>query len=88
MKVELRPDILNFLREKVERGQFESIEEAANELLGLAREEEELTDEDIEQLRREVQLGIDQADRGEFSPFTAEDIIRQEQARMRKNKAG
>ncbi len=88
MKVELRADILQFLREKVEKGQFESIEEAVNELLGLVREEETLTEEDIAELRREVQLGIEQADRGEFSPFTAEDIIRQEQARMRKNKAG
>jgi len=88
MKIDLRPDIAAFLGEKVESGQFESLEEAANELLGLVREEETLTEEDIAELRREVQLGIEQADRGEFSPFTAEDIIRQEQARMRKDKAG
>ena len=88
MKIVLRPDIVSFLQEKVITSQFESVEEAANELLGLVQEEERLTDADIAEIRGEVQKGIEQADRGEFSPFTAEDIIRQEQARMRRHKAG
>jgi antitoxin ParD1/3/4 len=88
MSINLRPDIEQFLREKVEMGQFESIEEAANELLGWVSEDEKLTDEDIAELRREVQLGIDQADRGEFVEFTAEQIIAEKKAAARKQKAG
>ncbi len=88
MSINLRPDIEQFLREKVEMGQFESIEEAANELLALKQEEETLTEEDIAEIRQEVQKGIEQADRGEFSPFTIEEIIAQENAAARKQKAG
>jgi antitoxin ParD1/3/4 len=88
MSINLRPDIEQFLREKVEMGQFESIEEAANKLLGWVSEDEKLTDEDIAELRREVQLGIDQADRGEFVEFTAEQIIAEKKAAARKQKAG
>jgi antitoxin ParD1/3/4 len=88
MTINLRPEIEGFLRAKVEAGQFSSVEEAANELLGLTKEEEELSDEDIAELRREVQRGIEQADRGEFSQFTVEDIIAQEKAAARKQKAG
>jgi antitoxin ParD1/3/4 len=88
MSIKLRPDVEQFLREKVEIGQFGSIEEAANELLGWVREDEKLTDEDIAEIRQEVQKGIDQADRGEFSTLTIEEIIAQENASARKQKAG
>lgn len=30
-----------------------------------------------EELKREIKIGIDQADRGEFVEFTAEDVIRE-----------
>ncbi|HEV8605838.1 MAG TPA: hypothetical protein VGQ99_10755 [Tepidisphaeraceae bacterium] len=88
MTINLRPEIEGFLRGKVEAGQFSSVEEAANELLGLTKEEEALSDEDIAEIRWEVQRGLEQADRGEFSQFTVEDIIAQEKAAARKQKAG
>ena len=33
--------------------------------------------QDSEELKREIQIGSEQADRGEFVEFTAEDIIRE-----------
>jgi antitoxin ParD1/3/4 len=88
MTIRLKPEIEGFLRQKVETGQFASVEEAANELLALRREEEELTEEDIAEIRAEVQKGIEQAERGEFSQFTIAEIIAQEKAAARKQKAG
>ncbi len=88
MEVTLTTQIENILRGKVESGQFSSIEEAANEMIALALEEERLSNEDVEDLRREVQLGIDQADRGQFVEFTAEQIIAEKKAAARKQKAG
>lgn len=72
MVVNLGPKVEEVLRKKVESGQFASVEEAANEILAWAIEEKKLSNED---LRREVQRGIEQADRGEFAEFSAEDII-------------
>jgi antitoxin ParD1/3/4 len=88
MEVKLTPKVESILRKKVASGQFASLEEAANEMLALAIEQEKLTDEDIVDLRREVQRGIEQADRGEIAEFDAEQIIREKKAAARKQKAG
>ena len=88
MEVNLTPKVEAILREKVESGQFSSLEEAANELLALAIEEEKLSNEDVVDLRREVQRGIEQADRGQFVEFDAEQIIKEKKAAARKQKAG
>jgi hypothetical protein len=39
-----------------------------------------LTEAEIEQIRREVDVGIGEADRGQFVEFTAEDVIRERRA--------
>ena len=88
MNVNLTPRIEKTLKSKVKSGQFSSIDEAANELIALAIEEERLSNEDIEDLRREVQRGIEQADRGQFVDFTAEQIIAEKKAARRRQKAG
>jgi antitoxin ParD1/3/4 len=88
MEVNLAPELEDILRKKVESGQFSSIEEAANEMLALAIKEETLANEDLAELQREVQLGIEQADRGEFVEFTAEQIISEYKGGERKQKAG
>ena len=88
MTLKLRPEIERILKQKVKAGQYESLEEAANEMIQVAYQQEMMTDEDIEEIRREVALGIQQADRGEFSEFSIEEIISQEKAAARKKKAG
>jgi len=88
MEVNLAPKVEDVLRKKVETGQFASVEEAANEMLALAIEEEKLSNEDLADLRQEVERGIEQADRGEFVEFTAEEIIAAHKPGVRKQKAG
>jgi antitoxin ParD1/3/4 len=88
MTLKVKPEIERILKEKVEIGQYESLEEAANEMIQAAYEQETMTEEDIEELRREVAIGIEQADRGEFSKLTIDEIIAQEEAQARKQKAG
>ena len=75
MNVSLTPDVQEYVEQKVRTGQYASAEEAVNTLLALVREQEELSPEDIDELRAEVDIGIAEADRGEFVQFTAEEII-------------
>ena len=84
MTLNLRPEIEHILKEKVKAGHYDSLEEAANGMILIAHGQEALVEEDIEELRREVALGIEQADRGQFSQFTAEEIIAQDKARRRR----
>jgi len=88
MTVRITPKNEKKLKTKVKSGQFASIDEAANELIALAIEEEKRSNEDIDDLRREVQKGIEQADRGQFADFTAEQIIAEKRAARRRQKAG
>jgi antitoxin ParD1/3/4 len=92
MRVSLRPDLERFIEEKVRSGQYVNVDAAVNDAVELLREQdeqEELSPEDarkLEELRRELQIGIDQADRGEFVEFTAEDIIREGEAELRRRR--
>lgn len=88
MVISLSPDIESFLEQKVKAGEYPSIDEAANRLLEHVREQEELSEEDIEDLRAEVDMGIEQLDRGEFKEFTAESVIAEQQAAMNARKMG
>jgi hypothetical protein len=42
---------------------------------------------DIEELKREIEIGVEQADRGEFVEFTAQDIIREGREILEKTNA-
>jgi antitoxin ParD1/3/4 len=58
MNIELPPDQQAFLAGLVATGQFDSVGEAVREGVGLLISREDL--------KRQVQVGIDQADRGEL----------------------
>jgi len=55
-----------------------------NNLLQQSRQREELTADDIEELRREIDVGINEADHGQFADFDAEDVIAQRHAARKK----
>lgn len=80
MNVLLRPDVQRYVEEKISRGQYATPEEAVNALLWHVRELEAMTPDDIDELRDELDIGIAEADRGEFTQFTAEDVIAERHA--------
>lgn len=75
MNVTLHPDVQKFVEEKVKIGEYKSPEEAVNGLLSQVRHQEELTADDIADLRAELDPALAEADHGEFADFTAEDVI-------------
>jgi antitoxin ParD1/3/4 len=81
VKITLHPRLQRFIDEKVRCGRYASVEEAVNDLLEQVRAQEKL---DIKELQAEMDIGLAEADRGEFVEFTAEDVIAA-QRKARKN---
>lgn len=65
MNVSLTPELERWVSERVDRGRYRSASEVIREGLRLLQEREEEHSVRLEALRRELQIGIDQLDRGE-----------------------
>ena len=78
MSVTLSRQTEERIEEQLRRGRFASADElvrAAIEFFLSADEDEEpLTEQDVAELRAELQIGIDQLDRGEGRPWDAKEI--------------
>lgn len=86
MRISLRPDLEKFVEEKVRQGQYENVDAVLNNAVEMLKAQDEMSPEDLEALRREIDIGLEQADRGEFVEFTAEDIIREGEAELRRRR--
>ena len=65
MNVSLTPELERFVQEKVKSGRYLSASEVVREALRLLQEEEQIRQLRLEKLRKEIAIGIEQADRGE-----------------------
>ncbi len=66
MNVNLGPVLERFVSELLESGLYQSQSEVLREGLRLLKEREDLKKLRLEELRKEIALGSEQADRGEF----------------------
>jgi antitoxin ParD1/3/4 len=66
MSISLTPELEQLIHKKVESGLYLSASEVVREALRLLEERDRLNAMKLEELRREIQIGIDQADRGEL----------------------
>jgi antitoxin ParD1/3/4 len=66
MNVSLTPELERLVAEKVESGMYSSASEVVREGLRLLQERDELRRARLEELRREITKGVEQADRGEL----------------------
>lgn len=90
MNISLTPQQEDRIRRRVESGEYASASEVVRSALRLLDRQEQLQEIQLEELRREVQIGLDQAKRGEtalFDDAAVEDIKRRGRERMavRKN---
>ena len=65
MNVSIGPDFEDYVRSKVESGDYASASEVVRDGLCLLREKELLFEARLQSLRGVIQKGIDQLDRGE-----------------------
>jgi antitoxin ParD1/3/4 len=66
MNVSLTPELERLVAEKVKSGMYGSASEVIREALRLLQERDELRRARLEELRREIARGLEQADRGEL----------------------
>ena len=81
MNVSLTPELEQYVSKKVESGLYQTASEVIREGLRLLREKEELHQRKLGELRHDIQIGIDQADRGELSQLDAQGTLKQMRAR-------
>jgi antitoxin ParD1/3/4 len=84
MHISLTPTLEKSIREKVESGLYNNASEVVREALRFMETHEELIRQmKLDALRRELRLGAEQAERGEFVAESMEEIIAE--ARQRRN---
>jgi antitoxin ParD1/3/4 len=84
MNANLGPVLENFVTELLDSGLYQSQSEIIREGLRLLKEREEMKRLRLDDLRKEIALGSQQADRGEFldGPVTFRQIRRRRSARL------
>ncbi len=75
MNVNLTPEMAQFVSEEIASGDYASASELVRDALRLLKRDRDMEKEKLEILRREINLGIEQAQRGEFSERSIEDIV-------------
>ena len=65
MDITLQPELEQFVREKINSGQYQSVNEAVNAGLKILMERELIYQGRFDQLRQEIMVGIEASERGE-----------------------
>jgi antitoxin ParD1/3/4 len=81
MTIHLSGEQERFVRSLLQGGRYASEDEVIDEALRLLQEREDQTS--LAELRREIAIGIEQADRGELAPFDPQATL----ARIRSSQA-
>lgn len=80
MNVSLTRELEKLVNEKVRSGMYSSASEVVREALRLLREQDDLRQRRLEDLRKDIAIGLQQADRGELAPLNVANL----KARLRK----
>ena len=84
MNVSLTPELEQLVKDEIKSGQYKSASEVVREGLRLVR----LRREKLAALRREIQLGIDDIERGDYTEYTSvEDLFEDIEAAVAKRAA-
>ncbi len=67
MHVSLTPELEKYVRDKVKTGLYNSSSEVVRESLRLLEERDKLKEIRLEELRKEIQKGVDSIERGDFT---------------------
>src|SRR4030095_11086589 len=89
MNISLTPELDDFVTKKVNSGDYASASEVVREGLRLLKEFEELKRVQLQELRREISIGVKQLDKGQGKTYkSAAALIEHVKAEGRKRRAG
>jgi antitoxin ParD1/3/4 len=74
MNISLTPELESMVQEKLQTGMYTSASEVVREALRLLRQRDEFRSAQLAELRSEIAIGLEQADRGETVPLSAKDL--------------
>jgi antitoxin ParD1/3/4 len=74
MNISLTPELEQFIANKVQSGLYQTASEVVREGLRLLRESDDIHRARLEELKKEIAIGLDQAKQGKTVPFTEEMI--------------
>ena len=86
MNVSLTPELERLVNERVQSGMYSSASEVVREALRLLNEQEELRRGRLEELRKEIRIGLDQLNRGEGVPLNIAKIKSRLRKRLQEQK--
>lgn len=75
LNVSLTPELEHFVSSKVASGRYQSASEVVREGLRLLEQREVTKQAALEEVRRKIAVGLEQADRGEL--FDGEEVFRE-----------
>jgi len=84
MNVSLTPELEQLVSDKVKSGLYNSASEVVREALRLLKEQDALKAYRLEELRREIAVGIAQANRGDVAPLDMQAIKAEGRKRLGK----
>ncbi len=76
MHISLTKNLDNLVKSKVKSGLYNNASEVVREALRMMHEKDKAQEARYEHFKREVILGVEAAERGEFSERTPQEIIR------------
>jgi antitoxin ParD1/3/4 len=88
MNVSLTPELEQLVQRKVQSGRYLSASEVVREALRLLEERDQLRELQLEELRRFVAVGVEQADRGEVAPLDVDKTLARIRTRTSRNREG
>ncbi len=74
MHVSLTPHLEELVRDKVKSGLYCSASEVVREALRLMEDRDRVREMRLDDLRKEIQIGIEQIERGESTEYTTETL--------------
>ncbi len=89
MNVSLTTELKEMVEEKVKSGLYQTASEVVRDALRLLKEHDRERDMKLKALRREIAIGIKQAERGQIAPLDMTEILaesRRRAAKKRKNR--
>jgi antitoxin ParD1/3/4 len=86
MNVSLTAELKELVDEKVKSGLYQSASEVVRDALRLLQERDHLRVTRLASLRRDIAVGIEQADRGELAPIDMDEILAESHKRITRKK--
>lgn len=65
MEITLKPELIEFLTDKIAQGKYHTLDEAINKSVELLKIQEQIYQGRFEELQREILLGVEASERGE-----------------------